>query len=48
MICKLEIYNKELNLFPIIADEKLFAQVTMGNIVKGDPGKSPIIGENNN
>lgn len=48
MICKLEIYNGELNLFPVVTNERVFAQITMGNIVKGQPGKSPIIGENDN
>ena len=48
MICKLEIYNGELNIFPIVTNERVFAQITMGNIVKGQPGKSPIIGENDN
>lgn len=48
MICKLEIYNGELNIFPVVTNERVFAQITMGNIVKGEPGKSPIIGENNN
>lgn len=48
MICKLEIYNGELNIFPVITNERVFAQITMGNIVKGSPGKSPIIGENDN
>lgn len=48
MICKLEIYNGELKLFPVVTNERVFAQITMGNIVKGQPGKSPIIGENDN
>lgn len=48
MICKLEIHNGELNLFPVVTNERVFAQITMGNIVKGQPGKSPIIGENDN
>lgn len=39
MICKLEIYNGELNLFPVVTNERVFAQITMGNIVKGQPGE---------
>ena len=34
MICKLEIYNGELNIFPIVTNERVFAQITMGNIVE--------------
>ena len=34
MICKLEIYNGELNIFPVVTNERVFAQITMGNIVK--------------
>lgn len=40
MICKLEIYNRELNIFPVVTNEKVFAQITMSNIVKGEPGDS--------
>jgi hypothetical protein len=43
MICKLEIYNGELNLFPVVTNERVFAQITMGNIVKGQPGVTPHI-----
>lgn len=34
MICKLEIYNGELNIFPVVTNERVFAQITMGNIVE--------------
>lgn len=34
MICKLEIYNGELNIFPVVINERVFAQITMGNIVE--------------
>lgn len=34
MICKLEIYNGELNIFPVVTNERLFAQITMSNIVE--------------
>lgn len=33
MICKLEIYNGELNIFPVVTNERVFAQITIGNIV---------------
>lgn len=33
MICKLEIYNGELNIFPVVINERVFAQITMGNTV---------------
>lgn len=33
MICKLEIYNGELNIFPVVTNERVFAQITMSNIV---------------
>lgn len=34
MTCKLEIYNGELNIFPVVTNERVFAQITMGNIVE--------------
>lgn len=38
MICRLEIYNKELNLFPVVSSSSMTLQITLGNIIKGDKG----------
>ena len=38
MICRLEIYNKELNLFPVVSSPSVTLQITLGNIIKGEKG----------